>query len=158
MSDALIIFLILYAAVMATVCAFVAKQKCRNAGDWFVVGALLGIIALIALAALPAKTEQAPMTNVPWRCPQCGYVNPYWEGICKCGWKRSLHATKRADKLCSACGKAVPGESNFCPACGVRIAPEYTCAKCGRTVPEGAAFCPSCGNNVLANENDQAAK
>jgi predicted amidophosphoribosyltransferase len=59
--------------------------------------------------------------------------------------------------LCLKCRKQVPGNSRFCPNCGVdlygtpspppAVAPEGRsfCTACGRPLKIGARFCGSCG-------------
>lgn len=40
----------------AILCAFIAKSKGHNPGAWAAIGALGGIFAIIAIAAIPAKS------------------------------------------------------------------------------------------------------
>ncbi len=54
MSTTLIVFL-LYSFVCACFCGFVAEEKKRHPGSWVFLGLTCGIIALIALMALPFK-------------------------------------------------------------------------------------------------------
>jgi hypothetical protein len=44
---------ILQAFVFGGFCSFIGNQKGRNAGNWFVLGFLFSIIALLALIAVP---------------------------------------------------------------------------------------------------------
>lgn len=46
-----------YALACGGFCSFVAKEKKRDPVYWFVSGGLFGIIALIALAAIPSKNS-----------------------------------------------------------------------------------------------------
>jgi ATP/ADP translocase len=46
------IFMVMW-FIFAIVCAKVAQTKNRNAVTWFILGALLGIFALVALILLP---------------------------------------------------------------------------------------------------------
>jgi uncharacterized tellurite resistance protein B-like protein/RNA polymerase subunit RPABC4/transcription elongation factor Spt4 len=46
---------------------------------------------------------------------------------------------------CSKCGKEVPAEFKFCPACGQSTATEKRCVSCNELIPIGFAFCPHCG-------------
>jgi hypothetical protein len=50
----LLIIYLLYAFVLGFLCSWVAKQKNRNSSNWFFLGVILGVLALIALAAVPA--------------------------------------------------------------------------------------------------------
>lgn len=47
--------------------------------------------------------------------------------------------------ICSKCGKEVPIEYKFCPACGQPTATEKNCVSCSELIPIGFAFCPHCG-------------
>ena len=44
--------------VFGVLCGYIATEKKRSGGSWFVIGLFLGIIGLIALAAIPALTEE----------------------------------------------------------------------------------------------------
>lgn len=52
------VILIIGELIFAALCGYVATEKKRSGGAWFVAGFFLGIIALIALAAIPALTEE----------------------------------------------------------------------------------------------------
>jgi len=45
------------AIVTAVLCRYIAGQKNRDQTNWTVLGFFLGILALIAIAGLPAKDE-----------------------------------------------------------------------------------------------------
>jgi tellurite resistance protein/RNA polymerase subunit RPABC4/transcription elongation factor Spt4 len=47
--------------------------------------------------------------------------------------------------ICSKCGKEVPAEYKFCPACGQSTATEKNCVSCNKPIPIDFAFCPHCG-------------
>jgi hypothetical protein len=54
-----LIFLWLFGGlVVGTLCGYIATEKKRSGGAWFVAGFFLGFIGLIALAAIPALTEE----------------------------------------------------------------------------------------------------
>lgn len=76
---------------------WLAAQKGRNATAWAVLGALLGVFAMLAVGLAPAVGElqgsvryepppgrpDAPEPEQPdWKCWQCGNVNP--SGVDKC--------------------------------------------------------------------------
>jgi membrane associated rhomboid family serine protease len=44
-------------AACAILCAFIAQSKGHNPGAWAAIGALGGIFAVIAIAAIPAKAD-----------------------------------------------------------------------------------------------------
>lgn len=50
--------------------------------------------------------------------------------------------------FCKNCGMELKKEWGFCPACGVKKAPEF-CPACGEKLEdEDWAFCPFCGENI----------
>ncbi|MBQ7373132.1 MAG: SPFH domain-containing protein [Clostridia bacterium] len=49
---------------------------------------------------------------------------------------------------CSACGKAIPQGSKFCPECGAKQAVASFCPECGAKVNAGAKFCSACGHKL----------
>lgn len=46
---------------------------------------------------------------------------------------------------CANCGKEVPAEYKFCPACGQPKAVDKNCVSCNELIPIGSSFCPHCG-------------
>ena len=50
-------------------CAFVAAQKNRSSGNWFLLGFLFNLLALVALIGLPAEKVMNKKTNRI--CPSC---------------------------------------------------------------------------------------
>ena len=55
------IFVITYfvvGVVMGVLCAWVASERGRSAGGWFILGLLLGIFAFIPLAMIPARPRE----------------------------------------------------------------------------------------------------
>jgi hypothetical protein len=52
------------ATVVGLFCAWIAQQKRRNALNWFVLGLLFNLIALIALIAVPNSSEEKAKTLV----------------------------------------------------------------------------------------------
>ena len=53
--------------------------------------------------------------------------------------------SEKSTITCSKCGKEVPAEYKFCPACGQTTATEKSCVSCGKLIPIDFAFCPHCG-------------
>jgi len=53
-------------------------------------------------------------------------------------------------KQCPSCGKTIPSDAVFCPACGSRLTGEKAvgkkCPSCGAAMEVDAIFCASCGN------------
>jgi len=44
--------------IFGSLCAYVAGEKRRRRGTWFIAGFFLSFLALIALVAIPALTEE----------------------------------------------------------------------------------------------------
>jgi len=68
MTAGILITVLAVELVLAFFCSYIAGQKNRDRGGWFVLGFLFGILALIAIAGVPAlperKPEVAPDTKV----------------------------------------------------------------------------------------------
>lgn len=79
------------ALVFGLLCSWVAREKGRSEGAWLLLGASLGIIALIALAAVPV-VKRAGLDDEVSTCPRCG--------------NRALDEYRRPDGLydCGGCG------------------------------------------------------
>ena len=58
MEAAIIIAIIIWGIIFGGFCAFLAKQKNRDAVGWFFLGLLFSIIALIAIAASSPKENK----------------------------------------------------------------------------------------------------
>ena len=65
------IILVLLAGIGAPLAGWYATRRARNPGTWFVLGALIGPIALALLAVAP-----------PGRCPECDSVIDGWAAAC----------------------------------------------------------------------------
>ena len=68
--------LVLIWAAITIIVTTVAASKGRSVIGWFIYGALLGIIALIHIALLPAKDRGNPAPRGKRRCPYCGEWMP----------------------------------------------------------------------------------
>jgi hypothetical protein len=85
--------LLIQAIVAGGFSAFIAKEKNRNIFNWFILGFLFSLFALLALIAIPLKqsSENIVRRNVTnpsrWRC-ECGESNV------------------NEDEKCYFCGKA----------------------------------------------------
>jgi membrane protease subunit (stomatin/prohibitin family) len=60
-----------------------------------------------------------------------------------------------AGAACPDCGKSVPVEARFCPACGHQIVVAQQCPKCGKNLTAHAQFCSRCGA-AAEREEDEA--
>jgi len=54
---------------------------------------------------------------------------------------------EKSPLTCLKCGKEVPSEYQFCPACGQPTATEKSCISCSKLIPIGFVFCPYCGTS-----------
>lgn len=107
------IFLVLFIGIGAPIAGWYATRRARNPGIWFVLGALIGPIALLLLAASP-----------PGRCPECDAVIDGWPAECdRCGeplpaWIRpsapAVGARERA-YLASSPPASAPGNPPYEP-------------------------------------------
>ena len=87
------IILIITWFICAGFSAYIAGQKNRSVGNWFLVGLLFGIFALIAISAVPTLLETGPNNNMTrsggiqyWKCKNCEQINGLAVNICsKCG-------------------------------------------------------------------------
>ncbi len=76
--------------------SYIANQKNRSATNWFVLGLLFGIFALISIAAIPSipKINTGSNKNIGgglncWMCSGCGQLNGFVITVCsKCGKKK----------------------------------------------------------------------
>lgn len=142
--------------VCAIFTAVIASSRGRNGFGWFLLGALFGIFALIAAAAMPV-VEKAPGERQPPStglnplivCPGCGvYVE---RGIAQCPkCQRQLIAPADVDETaktirCPKCLSYIKRDSNPCPWCGHRREiPKIECPHCHCLIPSNLNPCPRC--------------
>lgn len=65
MPETILLLVLIQGILIGALCSFVASQKNRGAGSWFILGFIFSLLALIALAAIPSlprtsKTERGP--------------------------------------------------------------------------------------------------
>lgn len=69
------VFLLIQAVIIGWFCSYVAGQKNRDKGSWFLLGFLFSFLAFIALAAIPAIEVKpafiADDEGVSRKCPFC---------------------------------------------------------------------------------------
>jgi len=58
MESEILVGIIIWGIIFGAFCAYLAKQKNRNAETWFILGLFFSFIALIAIAASPARTQE----------------------------------------------------------------------------------------------------
>ncbi len=95
--------LLLFWFAFMILCAVIAGSKGRSAFGWFILGALFGILALIAIACMPSL-KRAPTAS--FRRSSSGPIN----------------VTDPVDlKKCPACAEIVRREATICRFCGNRF-------------------------------------
>lgn len=78
----IIFFILLHSIICAFFATWLAEEKGLSSGLWFVIGLLTGIIGLITIAGMPAKSKiinvepsLSSRESVTWVCPQCSESN-----------------------------------------------------------------------------------
>ncbi len=72
--DFFLFFLLVQGAVFGGFCSYIAVEKRRNKNNWFALGFFFSILALIAIAAVPALKKLSASTANPdlhVKCPDC---------------------------------------------------------------------------------------
>lgn len=122
------------AIIFGSFCAYVASQKRRDAGAWFMLGLLFSILALLAIAVVP--TETAPVSG--GQSDQGSYARP-----------------------CPFCKERVHEAATVCPHCQRDLPPvEGKCTYCGAIVnsgeglrnEEGVLFCSPAHSKAVSAE------
>lgn len=69
----MVLLLIVQGILIGALCSYVAGQKNRSKENWFFLGLLFSLLALIALAAIPPLSKQKNSTHgaVSKNCPRC---------------------------------------------------------------------------------------
>ena len=91
----LLIYL-LTSVVFASFTLFVAKEKNRNQLDWFLLGLLFHIVAMLALIALPVLPSREPTVILPTNIDQ-------------------------KPDFCHYCGGSIQEGAETCPSCQKRL-------------------------------------
>ncbi len=77
-----LLLLIVQGILIGMLCSYVAGQKNRSQGNWFILGFLFSLLALIALAAIPSLSKDKGIHTAPSnpntsdnpdtrKCPYC---------------------------------------------------------------------------------------
>lgn len=108
------IILVLLAGIGAPLAGWYATRRARNAGTWFVLGALTGPIALALLAAAP-----------PGRCPECDSAIDGWAAVCdRCGEPLSAWIRPVSPRASSA--SSVPPPADTAPTSSTAVPGDAT--------------------------------
>ena len=70
MEGLIFFFLLLQGCVFGFFCSYIAGQKGRDNGSWFVLGFFFSFIALIAIGVVPSLESQTPKVGTR-KCPNC---------------------------------------------------------------------------------------
>jgi hypothetical protein len=130
------ILILLQCVVCAFFCSYVAKEKGKNGESWFIIGLLFGIIALIALIAIPSQSIKADTIGINQHaggrtCPFCAE------------W------VKREAIVCRYCNRELPAyqkdEYTVNPPQFVDDTPyPKVCPRCNLRYPEEMTSCTDC--------------
>ena len=91
MVETIIVVYVIHGVILGAFCTDVASVKGRSAGNWFVLGFLFGIIALIAIVGQPSKETREE------KCPSC--LEPIYEEAVVCPHcQRDLPETERVEE------------------------------------------------------------
>lgn len=55
MESSILIYLIVYGVASGVTCGYVASEKNRSTGGWFLLGLLFGVFAMFAIAGVPKR-------------------------------------------------------------------------------------------------------
>lgn len=110
-SQSLGLIIILHAVIFGGFSAFVAKEKGREAASWGVLGAVFGIVALIAIVGVPRKCDvKAEESQDKSNEKQNKQVDNGWafndesHWVCTCGAENEYdHGLK--DQICKKCSR-----------------------------------------------------
>ena len=143
MTIVVIIWLSCGGLICGALSAAIASIKGRSGFGWFVLGLLLGPLAVIAVGLMP---KMGP----PIECPNCGRpAISKATGCNRCGTQFA--------KPCPSCGRVDrPVDAKVCPWCStpLGVGSPGACRACGHEgVPAGAKVCPWCAeeNPVVAS-------
>jgi len=104
--------LVVQAVIVAGFSAFVARQKGRNEGAWFLLGLVFSIIALLAVGLAPSVENEREVV----KCPHCGAYAEFGRTESRAGWV-----------ICDVCSKQIWVPSDVrehvadCPGCGAPV-------------------------------------
>ena len=118
--EVFIIVLLGQAIVSAGFCAYLASQKGRDSVVWFFLGLLFGLLALIAIAAVPAQTSPPSGSDGLGSTPG-----------------RALAPTAPAGRLCPFCMESIHESATVCPHCQRDLPTVEKCAYCGKVINPG---------------------
>ena len=134
------------------------KLKRKNSTIFLWLG-LLGAMAGHGLYDFLAFQQNDSFTNIPiliGLIALFGGLIALFIFLMRRGQKLSPYKDKDADLVisCPNCQNRMPYYSNFCPACGIKLAenkntyPSF-CGKCGSELTNGTNFCTSCGSRMV---------
>lgn len=82
MEGLIFFFLLLQGCVFGFFCSYIAGQKGRDNGSWFVLGFFFSFIALIAIGVVPSQETQIPKVGTR-KCPSCAEEVKIEAKICR---------------------------------------------------------------------------
>ena len=103
-----IAFLLIWGVIWGSVCAWLAGEKGRGQGSWFVLGFFFALIALIVLAVAPSLNHPS-VVYVPAAAPTQGRPSPTAP--------QPTSGSAAATKKCPDCAELVLAEARICRFC-----------------------------------------
>lgn len=83
------IVILVQGIIFGVFCSFIAREKNRDSGGWFLLGFLFSLLAILALIAIPKidKTKLASteldISSLTKKCPDCAEVIKLEAKICR---------------------------------------------------------------------------
>ena len=126
-----VMIVVIHASIAAAFCACLAAEKNRNSWSWFFLGAVFGLIALIAIVGMPRQTRHPPFrSEVQRACPFCPESVKPGATVCP-HCQRDIASTALA-----AASERLETEGRRCPECMRPVAELATvCSRCRHDLP-----------------------
>lgn len=144
----LFIIILLQALIFGYFASFLAREKGRDATNWFFLGFLFSFLAIFILIAVPKKQHhrsnntlsESASFELLKKCPDCAEMVKIDARICRfCRYEFSEESIKialnsvyknKSDKIanvdkefirCPNCGDEISAFEKFCTSCGLKL-------------------------------------
>ena len=135
--EVFIILWVVYAIIFGGFCSFLASEKGHEGGAWFIMGFLFGIIALLVLIGVPAKTRSSNITSSSGTTSFPGQIDR------SSPIAGTVVGESRKTRVCPFCYQEVNIFASVCAFCRRELPKAVRCAyrQCGRAIdPNGRQF------------------